>query len=148
VGHHNDFYEPSHIANPDKARSIVANFESLKDRFPGGIAIALLTYLEYTGVDVLLAQGWQRDRIDAADRLRAEFPAISSEAGFPFVDWTDITDEIREQEGTIFSPWTLYVDHAHLSARGNRLFAERIHAVLPGGSSSRRSVPRPGRQST
>ena len=130
VGHHNDFYEPSHIANPEKARRIIANFESLKDRFPGGIVVALLTYLEYTGADVLRAHGWQRDRIEAADRLRAEFPAISSEAGFPFVDWTDITKEIREQEGTIFSPWTLYVDHAHLSARGNRLFAEHIHAAF------------------
>jgi hypothetical protein len=47
------------------------------------------------------------------------------------VDWTDIAEEIREQEGTIFSPWALYVDHAHLSARGNRLFAERIRAAFP-----------------
>jgi hypothetical protein len=130
VGHHNDFYEPSHIANPEKARRIIAKFESLKDRFPGGIVVALLTYLEYTGADVLRAHGWQRDRIEAADRLRAAFPAISSEAGFPFVDWTDITEEIRDQEETIFSPWALYGDHAHLSVRGNRLFAERIHAAF------------------
>jgi lysophospholipase L1-like esterase len=130
VGHHNDFYEPSHIANPEKARGIVANFESLKDRFPGGIVVALLTYLEYTGADVLRAHGWQRDRVEATDRLRAEFPAISSEAGFPLVDWNDIAEEVREQEGTIFSPWALYGDHAHLSARGNRLFAERIHAAF------------------
>jgi len=131
VGHHNDFYELSHIANPEKARTIIANFESLKDRFPGGIVVALLSYLEYTGADVLRAHGWQRDRIEAADRLRAEFPTISAAAGFPFVDWTDIAEEIRQQEGTIFSPWALYVDHAHLSARGNRLFAERIYAAFP-----------------
>jgi hypothetical protein len=130
VGHHNDFYEPSHIANPEKARRIIERFESLKDRFPGGIAIALLSYLEYTGADVLRGHGWERERIEAADRLRTEFPAISAEAGFPFVDWTDIADEIREQEETIFSPWSLYVDHAHLSMRGNRLFAERIHAAI------------------
>ncbi|MBW1845211.1 MAG: SGNH/GDSL hydrolase family protein [Deltaproteobacteria bacterium] len=148
VGHHNDFYEPSHIANPEKARKIIASFESLKNRFPGGIVVALLTYLEYTGADVLRAHGWQRDRIEAADRLRAEFPAISSEAGFPFVDWTDIAEEIREQERTIFSPWALYVDHAHLSVRGNRLFAERIHAAFSDEPSSRRSPPRSGRQST
>jgi len=130
VGHHNDFYEPSHILNPDKARRIIANFESLKNRFPGGIVVALLTYLEYTAADVLRAHGWKRARIEAADRLRAEFPVISSEAGFPFVDWTDIVEEIRDQEETIFSPWALYGDHAHLSVRGNRLFAERIHAAF------------------
>jgi len=134
VGHHNDFYEPSHIANPEKARRVVADFESLKARFPGGIVVALLTYLEYTGADVLLAHGWQRDRIEAADRLRAAFPEICSEAGFPFVDWTDVAEEVRERERTIFSPWALYVDHAHLSVRGNRLFAERIYAAFPGGS--------------
>jgi hypothetical protein len=131
VGHQNDFYQPSHISNPEKARKVLVNFESLKDRFPGGIVVALLSYLEYTGADVLRAHGWQRRRIEAADRLRVEFPKISAAAGFPFVDWTDIVAEIREQEGTIFSPWALYVDHAHLSARGNRLFAERIYAAFP-----------------
>jgi hypothetical protein len=93
--------------------------------------VALLSYLEYTGADVLRARGWERDRIEAADRLRAEFPAICAAVGFPFVDWTDVTEEIRKREGTIFSPWALYVDHAHLSARGNRLFAERIHGAVP-----------------
>jgi len=130
VAHHNDFYEPSHISNPDKARRAIANFESLKDRFPGGIVVALLTYLEYTSADVLRSQGWERSRIEAADRLRDAFPAIAAAAGFPFVDWTDIVEEVREREGTIFSPWSLYVDHAHLSERGNHLFAERIHSAL------------------
>jgi hypothetical protein len=120
----------------------------LKNRFPGGIVVALLTYLEYTGADVLRAHGWQRDRIEAADRLRAEFPAISSVAGFRLVELTDIADVIRRLEGTIFSPWTLYVDHAHLSVRGNRLFAERIHAAFSDEPSSRCSTPRSELQST
>ncbi len=131
VAHHNDFYEPSHISNPEKAGRIIADFESLKDRFPGGIVVALLTYLEYTSADVLRAHGWRRNRIEAADRLRAELPAISAAAGLSFVDWTDVVEEVRERERTIFSPWALYVDHAHLSERGNRLFAERIHAAFP-----------------
>jgi len=131
VGHHNDFYEPSHISNPEKARRVIEKFASLKQRFPGGIVVALLTYLEYTAADVLRSHGWERDRIEAADRLRTEFPKITAAVGFPFVDWTDITEQVREQERTIFSPWALYVDHAHLSARGTRLFAERIYAAFP-----------------
>ncbi len=130
VGHHNDFYEPGHIANPAVARRIVGELESLRDRFPRGIVVALLSYLEYTGADLLRAQGWQRNRVEAADRLRAEFPVICAKAGFRFVDWTQVAEEIREREGTIFAPWSLYVDHAHLSARGNHLFAERIYAAL------------------
>jgi len=132
VAHQNDFYEPRHIANPDKARGVMADFETLRERFPEGIVVALITFLEYTGEDVLLRQGWRRhERIEAADRLRRELPAITRAAGFPFVDWSDLVDELRQRERTIFAPWSLYVDHAHLSPRATRLFAERIHALFP-----------------
>ncbi len=131
VAHHNDFYEPSHISNAEKARRVVEKFASLEDRFPGGIVVALLTYLEYTSADVLRAHGWERDRIEAADRLRVELPKITAATGLPFVDWTDIAESVREQDRTIFAPWALYVDHAHLSARGNRLFAEHIYTAFP-----------------
>ena len=40
-------------------------------------------------------------------------------------------DRFREQEQSIFAPWALYVDHAHLSPRATRLLAERIHAAIP-----------------
>jgi hypothetical protein len=132
VAHNNDFYEPPHISNPDKARAVIEKFATLRDRFPEGIVVALITFLEHTSEDVLLRQGWRREeRVEAADRLRREFPAIARAASFPFVNWSDIVDEIRERENTIFAPWSLYVDHAHLSARATRLFAERIHALFP-----------------
>jgi hypothetical protein len=132
VAHQNDFYEPRHISNPDKARGVMAEFETLRDRFPEGIVVALITFLEYTGEDVLLRQGWRRqERIEAADRLRRELPAITRAAGFPFVDWSDLVDELRQRERTIFAPWSLYVDHAHLAPSATRLFAERIHSLFP-----------------
>jgi lysophospholipase L1-like esterase len=130
VAHHNDFYRPGHLSSPELARSVFERFASLEPSFPGGIAVALLTYLEYTAADVLRSQGWERERLEAAARLRAALPALCAQLGFACVDWSDIADEAREREGTIFAPWSLYVDHAHLSARGNRLFAERIHAAL------------------
>jgi hypothetical protein len=119
VAHNNDFYAPRHMANPEKARRVLASFESLKDRFPGGIAVALITHLEYTGEDVLLSRGWRRERIEAVDRLRSAFPAMAEQAGFAFVDWADIVAEIRAREKTVFAPWSLYVDHAHLAPRGS-----------------------------
>jgi hypothetical protein len=138
VAHNNDFDEPRHIPNPVKARRVITSFESLTGRFPGGIVVALITYLEYTGEDVLLSQGWRRERIEAADRLHSEFPAITEQAGFAFVDWTDIVAETRAQEKTIFAPWSLYVDHAHLAPRASRLIAERIYRALPERRSNRR----------
>jgi hypothetical protein len=131
VAHNNDFYEPRHISNPDKARRVIQSFASLRDRFPEGVVVALITFLQYTGEDVLLSQGWRRERVESADRLRREFPAITREAGFPFVNWSDIVDEVREREQTIFAPWSLYVDHAHLAPAAARLLAERIHALFP-----------------
>jgi len=81
--------------------------------------------------------------IEAADRLRREFPAMAREAGFPFVDWTDLVNEIREREQTIFAPWSLYVDHAHLSPAAARLFAQRIHALFPEAARLRAPAQRP-----
>jgi len=142
VAHNNDFYEPRHISNPEKARGVLANFATLRDRFPEGIVVALITFLEYTGEDVLRSQGWRPERIEAADRLRREFPAMAREAGFPFVDWTEIANEVREREQTIFAPWSLYVDHAHLSPAAAGLFAERIHALFPEAARLRATAQR------
>jgi hypothetical protein len=121
---------------------VLGSFATLRDRFPEGIVVALITFLEYTSEDVLLSQGWRRERIEAADRLRREFPAMTREAGFPFVDWSDIVGEIRERERTIFAPWSLYVDHAHLSPAASRLFAERIHARFPEAARMRAAAQR------
>jgi len=132
VAHNNDFYEPRHISNPEKARAVLARFETLRERFPEGIVVGLITFLEHTSEDVLLSQGWRRRaRIEAAEELRREFPSLTRAAGFPFVNWSDIVDEVRQRERTIFAPWSLYVDHAHLSPRATRLFAERIHTLFP-----------------
>jgi hypothetical protein len=132
VAHHTDFFEPRYISNPEKARGVIANFETLRGRFPEGIVVALITFLEYTSEDVLLTQGWpHRERIESADLLHRELPVIAREAGSPLVDWTDIVAEFRRREKTIFAPWSLYVDHAHLSPRATQVFAERIHALFP-----------------
>lgn len=132
VAHHNDFYEPRDIANPDRARQVLARFESIRDRFPGGVVVALLTYLEFNAEDVLGSQGWTPDRLEAARRLRGELPIIARKAGFGFVDFSDVVDAVRARERTIFAPWSLYVDHAHLSPRAAGLFAAEIEAALAG----------------
>ena len=77
-----------------------------------------------------ISHGWSRERIESVDRLRRALDAVCRQAGFPFVDWADSVALIRAQEKTIFAPWSLYVDHAHLAPRATRLFAERIRAAL------------------
>jgi hypothetical protein len=126
VAHHNDFHI-RHVASAEKADEIISEFRSLTDAFPGGIVIALVTYMEYTLHDVLLESGWRQKRIDATDDVRRRLRDLTAEAGFVFVDWTEVANDHAEQERTIFSKFGLYVDHSHLSPRGNLLFAERIY---------------------
>jgi lysophospholipase L1-like esterase len=130
VAHINDFYEPHHISNPDKARRVIDRFTTLRDRFPEGIIVAFLPYLQFTAEELLLTQGWSRKRVDAAKSLLRELPAITREARFPYVGFEDIARDIRRREKTIFAPWALYTDHAHVSPRGAQLFAERIQAAF------------------
>lgn len=130
VAHNNDFYEPRHISNVEKARGVLQQFESLSEHFSGGIHVALITYLEYNAESLLGSSGWREERIRSLDRLRDELPRMTAAAGFSFVDWSDLVAEVAAREETSFAPWSLYVDHAHLAPRGVRLMAERIYAAL------------------
>lgn len=135
VAHNNDFYEPRHIANPDKARRIIADFESIGERFEDGVIVALLTAMEFNSDDVLGSLGWSRARVDATHRLREALPGFVRSAGFSYLDWTDVVDEVRIRDRTIFAPWALYVDHSHLSPTAAQLLAERIHGLFPEAAS-------------
>lgn len=131
VAHNNDFYEPRHISNPDKARRVLEKFTTLRDRFPEGVIVAFLPYLQVTVEELLLTQGWPRKRVDAAKLLLGELPGIAREKGFSYVSFEDVAMDFRRREKTIFAPWVLYADHAHVSPRGAQLFAEWIHAAFP-----------------
>jgi hypothetical protein len=131
VAHHNDFYEPRHISNPDKARRILADFASIGNRFEEGVVVALLTAMEFNSEDVLRSAGWSQKRIDTTHSLRDELPGIVRSAGFAYLDWTDVVDEVRSRERTIFAPWSLYVDRSHLAPAAAQLFSERIHELFP-----------------
>jgi len=136
VAHNNDFYEPRHISNVEKARRVLEQFKTLEERFPGGIHVALITYLEYAAEHLLGSLGWREERIRSLDRLRKELSLMTAEAGFSFVDWSDLVAEVTVREETSFAALSLYVDHAHLSPRGARLLAERIYAALPNSAPS------------
>jgi lysophospholipase L1-like esterase len=140
VAHSNDFSDGDIRSSPDEARRILAKFAGLRERFPGGIVVGYLPYLEQTSEDVLLSLGWKRrSRIEAALRMRQLLPAFARDAGLPLVDFADLVDEVRVKERTIFAPWSLYVDHAHLSPRGARLFAERLYARIQDAATPRPS---------
>jgi hypothetical protein len=62
--------------------------------------------------------------------LRSALPSICKEYGYGYYDWTEIVDDFLIVEKSIFSRFALYADHAHLSALGNRLLAEKVVRIM------------------
>ena len=130
AAHHNDFFESRHIASSELAEDILGRFAELKGEFPKGVIVTLVTYLNYAARETLLQQGWRQERIDATDELRKNLPGIAAAAGFEFIDFTNTIEDLVQPDGTVFAPFALYCDRAHLSPRGNRLLAGRIFETL------------------
>ncbi len=62
--------------------------------------------------------------------LRRSLPRIAQELRFEYVDWTDIVEKYMMSERSIWSRFSLYVDHAHLSPMGNSLAADELYMAL------------------
>jgi lysophospholipase L1-like esterase len=114
----------------DNAREVLGAFAGLKDRFSGRVVVVVVAYLEFTFRDLFQHYGWDRERVAEAEALYRELPRICGELGFAYVDWLAIVSENAAHSRTIFSPFGLYADHAHLSPVGNRIVAQEIHAAL------------------
>jgi hypothetical protein len=130
VAHQNDFFESHHISSTELAHEALARFASLRAEFPRGSIVSLVTYLHYAARETLLEQGWKPEKIEATDVLRRDLPGIAAAMGFEFIDFTDDVEAFVQRDGTVFSPFALYCDRAHLSPRGTRLLAERIFEVF------------------
>jgi lysophospholipase L1-like esterase len=86
--------------------------------------------MEYTLRDIFLENGWKKERIEKTHALRRALPRISKEYGYGYYDWTDIVDDFMKEEKSIFSRFSLYADHCHLSPLGNRLMAESVFKTI------------------
>jgi len=130
----------------DNAREILAPFAELKQYFSGNIVVVVVPYLEFTFRDLLQFHGWNRHRIAQSERLYRELPGIAESLGLAYVDWSMIVAEEVAESGSIYSPFRLYVDHAHVSHEASRRIARRVHATLgdPGQAPQGAAVRRCG----
>jgi hypothetical protein len=113
-----------------EAQSVLAEMKSISARFGDNVIIVLHTYMEYTLRDIFLENGWKKERIEKTHALRRALPRISKEYGYGYYDWTDIVDDFMKEEKSIFSRFSLYADHCHLSPLGNRLMAESVFKTI------------------
>lgn len=104
----------------------------LTPRVGNRVVVLLTGYLEYAVRDIFNPRihGWTGPWVRHAGFLRAGLPAVAAELGFQFVDMHQLVDDTVQSQGTIFSPFGLFVDHAHLSRQGNRIAATALRAVL------------------
>ena len=108
----------------------MSKFASLKGRFSGGIVVVFATFLEYNARDILLELGWSPEMIEVTEQLREGLPGTTRELGFEYLDWSSIVTDYTKETGSIFQRFDLYVDHVHLSPKGNRLAAEQVYSLL------------------
>ena len=114
-------------------RTVLQDFESLADRFDHPPIVVLETYLEYSLQDFFMDEGWGKKKLRKTDELRVETQEQAAKLGFVYSDWSDDVSAFSEREKSIFAPFALYVDHTHLSPRGNMLMAERLKALMGQG---------------
>lgn len=128
----NDFYAEGNDWNAEM-RAVLAQFKSIEDRFEHKPIVVLETYLEYNLRDFFGEQGWGKRKLGRTDALRGATREQSAELGFGYADWSDDVSAFRQRERGLFAPFALYVDHTHLSPRGNELMADRLLALLRQG---------------
>lgn len=129
VAHHNDF-EDEDDYSVALARSVAHELAGMADRFPDGVVLATVPYMEWVSRNLWQEYGHKPGRIETSEILWRELPEIVRDVGLGFVDGAALLEARVKAEGSVFAPLALYADHGHLSPRGNRLLAERIHEAL------------------
>jgi hypothetical protein len=126
----NDFDESSAETFVASATQMLERLARLGPRVHNRLAIFLQADMEYTTYDVLGRLGWSRERKAMTDRLRIDLPPAAKGLGFSYADWAELVAHTPQADGSLFQRFGLYVDHVHLSPRGNLLAAREIHRLL------------------
>jgi len=116
------------------AGEMIERLAALKGGAARRIVVMLTGYLEYAVRDVVNARihGWHGQWVHTDD-LRRELPRLTRQFGLEFIDANGLVDATVQAEGTIFSPFAMFVDHAHLSRNGHRLAAAAVLETLENG---------------
>jgi lysophospholipase L1-like esterase len=124
----NDFMMGPEKSYEESATAVLEEFARVARYFNGRVIIVLDTYMEYTLRDIL--GNWTEEQILETERMRQRIREVSRKDKFVYRDFTDTIEAQDKADGTIFSRFSLYVDHAHLSPRGNVLLADSLVSAL------------------
>ena len=132
VANLNDFEADSADEVLRLATDLLTRLAGLKARFGNHVIVMLHGDLEYASRGIFDAgiHGWTGPWIRHAGFMRVRLPAVARGLGLTFVDENQLIDESVQARGTIFAPFALYFDHAHLSSDGNRVAADALARSL------------------
>lgn len=128
VAFHNDFMLDADTAYADVLDEIFLGFRDVSHLFPKGVAIVLHTLMEYN-VQHMLA-GWSTSVVKQTDEMRIRGRETAENLGFGYFDMTDRIRASAREAGSIFEVFSFYVDHAHLSPKGNAVLAHELLNLL------------------
>ena len=112
----------------DAEKTLLA-LNDISSRFNKNVLVVLHTYMEYNLQKFLFFPKnsyWTNHGIPLANDLRNILPDVCKEYNFNFLDWSNIVEEYKIRNKSVFSPFNLYADHCHLSPEGNSLMANQI----------------------
>ena len=112
----------------DAEKTLLA-LNDISSRFNKNVMVVLHTYMEYNLQKFLFFPKnsyWTKTGIPLANDLRNTFPDVCKKYDFNFLDWSNIVEEYKIRNKSVFSPFNLYADHCHLSPEGNSLMANQI----------------------
>ena len=114
----------------EAAEAALEGLATIADRFDEHVIVTFHSYLEYSMRDLFLQKGLSPKRLKQTAALGETIKRVSAENGFECIDWADLVSSYRGEQKSLFAGLALYADHCHMSPLGNRVMAERLHAIL------------------
>ena len=106
---------------------VLNKIKSLSDRFNNKMIFILETSMHYNLIDILQEYAWAAPNQERTHSIRSMLTEATKGSGLIYLDWTDIVFNFMKKEKAIFSRFSLYADHVHLSPLGCQVMAEKLY---------------------
>lgn len=109
---------------------VLGKFAKLKDKVDGNVIIAFTTYLEYTNSPYVTVRSaaYSQKTTTVMQRMEAE----TARLGMKWLNWDTLARQQIKLDATPYGVFSLYVDDAHFSPKGNQLLAVNLAKILQG----------------
>lgn len=107
---------------------VLGKFAKLKDKVNGNLIVAFTTYLEYNNSPYVTVRSaaYSQKTTTVMQRMEAE----TARLGMKWLNWDSLARQQIKVDATPYGIFSLYVDDAHFSPKGNQLLAKNLANLL------------------